>query len=97
MVSWKTFLINLDRSPERLAVALVQAEAICLTFDRMAAVDGYSVPLGLKHSFFDPADGNSTPLTPARSAATPATCRSGSTSSISSCPTRWCWRMTPSC
>lgn len=40
----KTYLINLDRSPDRLAFFRNQAEEIGLSFERMAAIDGKLLP-----------------------------------------------------
>ena len=36
----KTFVINLDRHPERLASIREQLQALCMSFERISAVDG---------------------------------------------------------
>ena len=49
--NFHTFVINLDRSPARLATFTKGAEGVGLDFERMPAVDGLSVPDGLWHHF----------------------------------------------
>jgi glycosyl transferase family 25 len=43
------YLINLDRSPDRLATMRRQLDALGLAFERVAAVDGAAVPDALTH------------------------------------------------
>jgi glycosyl transferase, family 25 len=45
------FLINLDRSPERLRYMQAQAEKCGMVFERVAAVDGFNVPHELADYF----------------------------------------------
>jgi glycosyl transferase, family 25 len=45
------FVINLDRSPDRLAFMQAQAERIGLTFERVAGVDGLDLPEHLCSQF----------------------------------------------
>ncbi|XZE22448.1 glycosyltransferase family 25 protein [Pirellulaceae bacterium SH449] len=47
----KTYLINLDRSPDRLAFFRHQAEEVGLTFERMGAIDGKLLPDATWRSF----------------------------------------------
>jgi glycosyl transferase family 25 len=47
----RVFLINLDRSPERLAFMQAQFDRLGITVERIAAVDGASVPAWLRDEF----------------------------------------------
>jgi glycosyl transferase, family 25 len=47
----RVFLINLDRSPERLAFMQSQADRIGLAFERFPAVDGRNLPQHLRPQF----------------------------------------------
>jgi glycosyl transferase, family 25 len=40
----KTYLINLDRSPDRLEFFRSQAQAVGVSFERIPAIDGRSLP-----------------------------------------------------
>jgi glycosyl transferase, family 25 len=48
------FLINLDRSPDRLAFMRAEAERIGLQFERVQGVDGTTVPDDLRPQFLKP-------------------------------------------
>jgi glycosyl transferase family 25 len=52
------FLINLDRSPDRLAFMQAEADRIGLQFERVPSVDGKAVPADLRAQFLNP-DGDS--------------------------------------
>jgi glycosyl transferase family 25 len=45
------FLINLDRSPDRLASMQAQADALGFSFERISAVDGRKIPAWLNSEF----------------------------------------------
>jgi glycosyl transferase, family 25 len=57
----RVFLINLDRSPDRLAIMRDRAAAIGLAFERLSAINGAALPDWLKPQFFDDAG---TPFAP---------------------------------
>lgn len=48
------YLINLDRSPERLAFMQEQAERLGITMQRIPAIDGLNVPLRFRPQFLTP-------------------------------------------
>jgi glycosyl transferase, family 25 len=52
------FVLNLDRSPDRLAAVRGEARRIGMTFERFPAVDGRDVPSHFRDQFLDK-DGNS--------------------------------------
>jgi glycosyl transferase family 25 len=52
------FVVNLDRSPDRLAAAREEARRIGMKFERFPAVDGKDVPSHFRNQFLDK-DGNS--------------------------------------
>jgi GR25 family glycosyltransferase involved in LPS biosynthesis len=58
LVDIPVFVVNLDRSPDRLAAVRGEARRIGMTFERFPAVDGKDVRSHFRNQFFDN-DGNS--------------------------------------
>jgi len=50
----RVFLINLDRSPERLARMRAQADRQGISFERIRGVDGLSLPDNMRGEFLAP-------------------------------------------
>jgi glycosyl transferase, family 25 len=59
------FVVNLDRSPERLALMTQRCQEIGISFERFPAVDGTDIPEALRRYFSDASGRIVSPLRPA--------------------------------